>query len=340
MTAQAAPAKASPEESDRLKARAEELYRDVALIEREADLALARSEAMLMVLGAAFQLANARKELSSARIQLAEATARFDPVQADLARVQEELAATTITGNLDQRLAARQRRAALLEELGPLEEMAGQLMEPVSSIRNTIVSLERDSVAYFEQELAARKQAVADPPLHDLGKLALVAPDAANTIAMRTGLLTLEPERVRTPHGQQVLVAVMALLRMSGLGTPITAQVEAQLLAELPANLAANVRGALARKRMDDNLPKPPPEYHGITDESIAEQARREGKVIQVDSLGNEPGPSLDRFPTVAATTATGQLPSYDSAEGARLRAADRDSQPRYRGPADWPRLR
>ena len=341
MTGTQAPAavlKADPDEADRLKARAEELYRDAALTEHEADLALARSEAMIMVIGAAVDLASARKELDSARIQLAEATARFDPVQADLARVQEELEQTTITGNLDQRLAARQRRAALLEELGPLEELATQLMEPITSLRNTIVSLERDSLAHYEAELAVRKQAMADPPLGDLGKLVLVAPGAASAIAMRTGLLTLDPERVRTPHGQEVLTAVTALLRMSGLGSAIRAQVEARLLAELPANLAFQVQGVLASKRMEDSLPKAPPEYHGVTDESIAEQARREGKLIKVDSLGNEPGPTLDRFPTVAATTATGQLPAYDSAEGARQRAADRNSRPVYRGPADWPR--
>lgn len=55
----------------------------------------------------------------------------------------------------------------------------------------------------------------------------------------------------------QVLIAVMALLRTSGLGSALKAQVEAQLLAELPANLAAKVRDVLADKRMQDSLPKP-----------------------------------------------------------------------------------
>jgi len=344
MTAQTAPAEVTPEAADRLKAEADELYRQAAQLEHEADLALARSDATWLMMSAAVDLAEARKELDEARTQLARVTAEFDPVQADLTRVKEELAATTIAGNLDERLAARMRRAALEAELEPLEALAAQLMNPVANLRNLVSSLEHDSIPHFEAELAAKRAAVQDPPLHDLGRLALVAPSAANSIAMRQGLLTLEPEQVRTAHGQQVLSAVLVQLRMSGLGATLRAQVEAQLLAELPGNLAAKVRGALSAKRTEDDLPRTPPEYKGITDESIREQARREGKLIQVDPVtGQPPGPRLDQFPSVQvgpeSTTAQGaQLPLYDSAQGARLRRADREGRPAYRGPADWPR--
>lgn len=339
-------ARATPEEAARLQKLAERLdHRSLAAGEHS-DLALARSEAIWAVLAAQADLEHAEAELEPARTQLAEAVAALDPVAADLARVRSELAATSVEGTLDERIGARMRRAALEAELEPLEEQVRQLESPVALARNLLVSLERDTVPHYRAVLRRAEAALKNPPIHDLGRLADVAPETTSRRAFRVGALMLDPDQVRTDHGRQVASAHEAQLKASGLWFVFKDTIVSELLRDLPRDLAASVTAALAAKARDDALPPAPNDYAGITAESLAKQAAQGAGFVEIDPVtGEPPGPTLDRFPTINANAMVGpgglsgsQLPAYDSPAGAQLRAADQAQRsPRYRGPADWP---
>jgi hypothetical protein len=133
--------------------------------------------------------------------------------------------------------------------------------------------------------------------------------------------------------------SLRTLLQASGIEQQILLAGQYQLLAKLPPNVRPTVEAVL--RDMLNPPVKPVPEYKGITGEvnERIDQARRGGKIIDIDpATGEPPGPDLSRFPTINGDQAPGrdQLPDYDSEHGKRIRQADRRQAPTRMTGNDW----
>jgi hypothetical protein len=291
-----------------LKAEAEQLYADCYRLGNEADTAMARSEILITVEMARLEVQQAEAELASARTALAEATAAYDPVAADLARVEQELSATHVEGNLDQRLAQRLRRAALAEELEQLRPVAGQLKGEMDRARNNALGVERDYLPHFRAELGLALAAYDSPPLYDFGALAAVAPFTARHRAARVGLALMlgkTPADWRTLHGRQIRLGLEVMMGASGLTEQMHSEWLAKLKSEVGPKNAARIEAAYhARELLKIREQQPRPELtegkvrldgNGVPVTGLAEG------FIEIDpATGQPPAPTLDQFATIS----------------------------------------
>jgi hypothetical protein len=82
-----------------------------------------------------------------------------------------ELAAVEVVGDLDQRLAARTRRAALAEEREPLAGLEQRQREIRDRAAALVGSYEISGLVHYRQLLDQALEALARPPMDDMGKL-------------------------------------------------------------------------------------------------------------------------------------------------------------------------
>lgn len=244
------------DDPEAMRDRATELYEQCAVLGEQADLLMARSELSGFVLYCRNDLEYAELQLAEARKDLAAATAAYEPVAAQLDRVQEQLAAladrtadeTLIdTVSLDDRLAASARRLALEYELTRLEPVAGKRDGAVRNARELIGSYERDSLPTFRKALADAERMEAAPPLDDFSKLVVAAPRAAQSRALRMGLVLLYMVAgTSSPHAIHVRAAVYRQLLLSGEAGALEDEWLRRLLGRVDPRTRAAIEAAIS----------------------------------------------------------------------------------------------